>query len=237
MDGTSSADQSLRDSAQQAYDDASSELTNAQTAYDDAVTTSGAEDVLTARADLSVGQERYDMAQDRLHALQTGYLSPKVVAAQKGLDQAQSAAEQSRSAIQQAESNLKLIDTQIAKLTITAPTDGMILTRAVEPGEVVMPGSGLLTMARMSDLTITVYIPEDRYGEISIGQTADVTVDSFPGENFTATVMYISDKAEFTPRNVQTAEGRKTTVFAVKLMLGDTGGKLPPGMPADVLFK
>lgn len=55
----------------------------------------------------------------------------------------------------------------------------MILTRAVEPGEVVMPGSGLLTMARMSDLTITVYIPEDRYGEISIGQTADVTVDSF----------------------------------------------------------
>lgn len=237
LDGTSSADQSLRDSAQQAYDDASSELTNAQTAYDDAVTTSGAEDVLTARADLSVGQERYDIAQDRLHALQTGYLSPKVVAAQKGLDQSQSAAEQSKSAIQQAESSLKLIDTQIAKLTITAPTDGMILTRAVEPGEVVMPGSGLLTMARMSDLTITVYIPEDRYGEISIGQTADVTVDSFPGEIFTATVMYISDKAEFTPRNVQTAEGRKTTVFAVKLMLGDTGGKLPPGMPADVLFK
>ncbi|MDO9303167.1 MAG: biotin/lipoyl-binding protein, partial [Anaerolineales bacterium] len=72
LDGTNSADQSLRDSAQQAYDDASSELTNAQTAYDDTVTTSGAEDVLIARADLSVAQERYDMAQDRLHALQTG---------------------------------------------------------------------------------------------------------------------------------------------------------------------
>ena len=237
LDRTSSADQSLRDSAQQNYDDASSELTNAQTAYDDAVTTSGAEDVLTARADLSVAQERYDTAQDRLHALQTGYLSPKVVAAQKGLEQARSAAEQSRSAVQQAESSLKLIDTQIAKLTITAPTDGMILTRAVEPGEVVMPGSGLLTMARLSDLTITVYIPEDRYGEISIGQTANVTVDSFPGENFTATVMYISGKAEFTPRNVQTVEGRKTTVFAIKLMLEDAGGKLKPGMPADVLFK
>jgi len=237
LDGTSSADQNLRDSAQQAYDDASSELTNAQTAYDDAVTTSGAEDVLAARADLSVGQERYDMAQDRLHALQTGYLSPKVVAAQKALDQARSATEQSRSAIQQAESSLKLIDTQIAKLTITAPTDGMILTRGVEPGEVVMPGSGLLTMARLSDLTITVYIPEDRYGEISIGQTANVTVDSFPGENFTATVVYISGKAEFTPRNVQTVEGRKTTVFAIKLILEDAGGKLKPGMPADVLFK
>lgn len=236
LDGTNSADQSLRDSAQQAYDDASSELTNAQTAYEDAVTTSGAEDVLTARADLSVAQERYDAAQDRLLALQTGYFSPKVVAAQKALDQALLAAEQSKSAVQQAESSLKLIDTQISKLTITAPTDGMILTRAVEPGEVVMPGSGLLTMARMSDLTITVYIPEDRYGEISMGQAADVTVDSFPEETFTSTVMYISDKAEFTPRNVQTVEGRKTTVFAIKLMLADAGGKLKPGMPADVLF-
>jgi HlyD family secretion protein len=237
LDDSSSADQSLRDSAQQAYDDASSELTNAQTAYEDAVTTSGAEDVLTARADLSVAQERYDAAHDRLLALQTGYLSPKVVAAQKALDQAQFAAQQSKSAVQQAESSLKLLDTQIAKLTITAPTDGMILTRAVEPGEVVMPGSGLLTMARLSELTITVYIPEDRYGEISIGQAADVTVDSFPEENFAATVMYISNKAEFTPRNVQTVEGRKTTVFAIKLMLTDAGGKLKPGMPADVLFK
>lgn len=236
LDDSSSADQSLRDSAQQAYDDASSELTNAQTAYEDAVTTSGAEDVLTARADLSVTQERYDAAQDRLLALQTGYFSPKVVAAQKALDQALLAAEQSKSAVQQAESSLKLIDTQISKLTITAPTDGMILTRAVEPGEVVMPGSGLLTMARMSDLTITVYIPEDRYGEILMGQAADVTVDSFPEETFASTVMYISDKAEFTPRNVQTVEGRKTTVFAIKLMLADAGGKLKPGMPADVLF-
>lgn len=236
LDDSSSADQSLRDSAQQAYDDASSELTNAQTAYEDAVTTSGAEDVLTARADLSVAQERYDAAQDRLLALQTGYFSPKVVAAQKVLDQALLAAEQSKSAVQQAESSLKLIDTQISKLTITAPTDGMILTRAVEPGEVIMPGAGLLTMARLSDLTITVYIPEDRYGEISMGQAADVTVDSFPEETFTSTVMYISDKAEFTPRNVQTVEGRKTTVFAIKLMLADAGGKLKPGMPADVLF-
>ncbi|GAB1472183.1 efflux RND transporter periplasmic adaptor subunit [Chloroflexota bacterium] len=237
LDRTTSVDQSLRDSAQQSYDDASSELTNAQTAYDKTVTTSGAEDVLTARADLSVAQERYSTSLDRLHALQTGELSPKVVAAQKGLDQARAAAEQSKNAVQQAEASLKLIDTQITKLTITAPVDGVILTRAVEPGEVVMPASGLLTMARLSDLTITVYIPEDRYGEISMGQTANVTVDSFPGENFTATVVNISGKAEFTPRNVQTVEGRKTTVFAIKLMLADAGGKLKPGMPADVLFQ
>lgn len=234
---TTSTDQSLKDSAQQTFDDTVSELTSAQKAYHDVITTSGAADVLTARADLRVAQERYDAAQDHLRTLQTGDLSLKVVAAQKILDQANAAASQAQIAIQQAEANLKLIDTQIGKLTVSAPADGMILTRAVEPGEVVMPGSGLLTMARLGDLTITVYIPEDRYGEISLGQTASMMVDSFPGESFVATVVHISGKAEFTPRNVQTVAGRMTTVFAIKLSLTDASGKLKPGMPADVLFK
>ena len=239
LDRTNStgADQLLRDSAQQNYDDAVSDLLNAQRDYDDAITTNGAEDVLTARADLNIAQESYDSAVDQLRILQSGELSPKVVAAEKGLEQAQAAAAQAHSAVQQANASLTVIDTQISKLTVTAPTDGMILTRALEPGEVVMPGSGLLTMAQLSDLTITVYVPEDRYGEISMGQIARVNVDSFPNDSFTATVIYISDKAEFTPRNVQTAEGRKTTVFAIKLMLEDPSGKLKPGMPADVLFE
>jgi len=234
---TTSTDQNLKDSALQTYDDIFSELTSAQKAYTDAATTSGASDVLTARADLRVAQERYDTAQDRLRTLQTGAKSLKVVAAQKSLDQAQAASEQALAAVQQAEANLVLIGTQISKLTVIAPADGMVLTRAVEPGEVVMPGSGLLNLARLSDLTITVYIPEDRYGEISLGQTAEVTADSFPGVRFVATVVHISGKAEFTPRNVQTVAGRKTTVFAIKLTLADGSGKLKPGMPADVLFK
>jgi len=237
LNASASADQNLKDSAQRNYDDALSELNNAQNAYDDATTTSGASDVLTARADLRVAQERYDTAQDKVRFLQTGSLSPKVTAAQKALDQALAAAAQAKMAVAQAEASLALIDTQIAKLTVTAPTDGIILTRAVEPGEVVMPSATLLTLARLSDLTITVYVPEDRYGELSIGQTAEVTADSFAGETFSGTVINISGQAEFTPRNVQTTAGRKATVFAIKLSLIDTNGKLKPGMPADVLFK
>jgi membrane fusion protein YbhG len=85
-------------------------------------------------------------------------------------------------------------------------------------------------------MTITVYIPEDRYGAINLGETAQVKVDSFPGEAFTAKVSYIADQAEFTPRNVQTSEGRRSTVFAIKLSIGNSGGELKPGMPADVTF-
>lgn len=234
---SASADQSLKDSAQFAYDDALAELNDAQKAYDDTSTTSGAADVLAARADLRVAQESFDTAQDRVRALETGLLSPKVAAAKNGLEQARSAAAQAKAAVAQAEASLALLDAQIGKLVVTAPADGYILTRAIEPGEVVMPGAALLTLARLSDLTITVYIPEDRYGELSLGQTASVSADSFPGETFSGTVTYISAQAEFTPRNVQTSSGRKTTVFAIKLSLGDSGGKLKPGMPADVLFK
>jgi HlyD family secretion protein len=70
-----------------------------------------------------------------------------------------------------------------------------------------------------------------------LGQTAEVRVDSFPGLTFTATVVHIADQAEFTPRNVQTVEGRSSTFYAIKLQVSDPDGKLKIGMPADVVFK
>jgi len=115
--------------------------------------------------------------------------------------------------------------------------DGVIITRNVEPGEFVQPGAVTFTMANLNDLTITVYVPEDQYGNISLGQEASVTVDSFPGETFDAVVTHIADQAEFTPRNVQTVEGRSSTVFAIKLKVTDFKGDLKIGMPADVVFK
>jgi HlyD family secretion protein len=124
-----------------------------------------------------------------------------------------------------------------ARERITSPLSGVVLYRSVEPGEVVAVGAPLITVADLTDLELTVYVPEDRYGQIRLGQTHPVTVDSFPTETFTGTVVHIADRAEFTPRNVQTTEGRKTTVFAVRLSLGDGQGKLKPGMPADVHFE
>jgi HlyD family secretion protein len=123
------------------------------------------------------------------------------------------------------------------KLKVYAPLDGVILTRNVEPGEFVQPGATAFAMANLDDMTITVYVPEDRYGEIKLGQQASVTVDSYPGETFSAEVIHIADQAEFTPRNVQTVEGRSATVYAIKLKVADSEGKLKIGMPADVVFK
>jgi HlyD family secretion protein len=120
---------------------------------------------------------------------------------------------------------------------IRSVIDGVVLDRLVEPGEIVSPGTAILVVANLDDLTLTVYVPEDRYGLISLGQTFAVTVDSYPGEVFTGVVSHIADHAEFTPRNVQTIDSRKNTVYAIKLKLAPSGGKLKPGMPADVHFQ
>ena len=93
-----------------------------------------------------------------------------------------------------------------------------------------------MTLGQIDKLSITVYIPEDKYGQINLGDRATLSVDSFPDETFEATVTRIADQAEYTPRNVQTKEDRQTTVYAVELSVSDPEGKLKPGMPTDVVF-
>jgi multidrug resistance efflux pump len=229
-------DEYLSESSQAIYDNAKAELDSAQKSYNDLLSTQAADEVLQARADVSVAQERYYSALDFLRKLQKGDQSTSVSAAEGVMDQAQATTNQAEKAVEQARASLDLLDMQITKLTVYAPADGTVLTRNVEPGEFVQPGATALTLADLSDLTITVYVPEDRYGQISLGQQAQVTVDSFPGVTFQAEVIQISDQAEYTPRNVQTVEGRSSTVYAIKLKVADAEGRLRIGMPADVNF-
>ena len=231
-----SGDSSVLTSAQDALDAAQTQLEDAQQAYDALLNTDAADRVLKARAGVSVARERHEVALDNLGKLETGEYSSQVKIASLSLEQAKNGLQQAHGAVNQAEANLALLDTQLKKLTVYAPIDGVILTRNVEPGEFVQPGASAITMADLAELTITVYVPEDHYGEISLGQGATVTVDSFPNETFAATVSFIADQAEFTPRNVQTVQGRSATVYAVKLKVSDPEGKLKLGMPADVVF-
>lgn len=239
FDATSGASdsQDLRDAAQVVIDEAEIDLEDAQKDYDDALTTEGAADVLEARADAVIAQEAYDLAVDTLRALQTGADSPQVQAAAKIVEQAQAALEQAKTNVASAQARLNTIEIQLQKITVHAPMEGVVLTRNVEAGEFVQPGGTTFSIANLDELTITVYVPEDQYGNISLGQAASVTVDSFLNETFEAVVVRIADQAEFTPRNVQTVEGRSSTVYAIKLKVTNREGKLKIGMPADVVFK
>ena len=117
---------------------------------------------------------------------------------------------------------------------IRSPIDGVVLLRAAEPSEVVVGGGSLLVIANLDEMNLTIYIPEDQYGKIYLGQEYPITVDSFPDRVFMGKVTHISDKAEFTPQNVRTKEGRKSTVYAVRMTVPNPDHDLKPGMPADV---
>src|SRR4030042_3638507 len=237
-------DQSLIDSAQQAYDTVKDALDAAQDVYNELLSTQETNDILDARARLAVAQEGYDTAQDRYNALLTGKDSLQVQLAAATLTQAQdnvalaeSKVSQAQSAIAQAQAALDLINIQMGNLDLSAPLAGVVLARNIEPGEGIQGGAPSLTLGDLENLTITVYIPENRYGEVHLGDKASVSVDSFPNQSFTATVIRIADQAEFTPRNVQTMEGRSSTVYAIQLAVQDPDGLLKPGMPADVTFE
>ena len=140
-------------------------------------------------------------------------------------------------AVAQAETALRTLDIQADKLMVHGPTESTVLVRSIHVGEIVSAGADTFVLGKLNMLQITVYLPEDVYGRVKLGQTAKATVDSYPGVTFTATVVHIADRAEFTPRNVQTVEGRSTTVYAIKLDVPNPDGKLKPGMPADVNFE
>ncbi|MCZ2121191.1 MAG: efflux RND transporter periplasmic adaptor subunit [Anaerolineales bacterium] len=221
---------SLQKAADTAYNQALADLRKAQDTYNGLLNSVSAKEVEDARAAVVITQQRRDAAYAQVVSLQTGDQSPAVVSAAQALKQA-------KSNVAQAEASLKLIEAQIAKLNISAPLNGVVLTRNVEPGEFIQAGGTALTMADLNQITITVYVPENLYGKISVGQTATMQVDSFPNETFNATVIWISSQAEFAPRNVQTVEGRSATFYAVKLSVENVDGKLKIGMPADVVFK
>jgi HlyD family secretion protein len=244
------AEDALENAADDARSIAKKELEAAQDDYEALLGKVNSKVIRDARASLTIAIERYELSQDKLSQLYTGSNSLQLQAANStlqqaeaslsqveiGVTQAKARLEQAQAAVEQAQSEVDLIDVRLGKLTVYAPVNGVIMSRSIEPGEVVQPGSAALSMGDLESLTITVYIPEDRYGEIKLGMKASVKADSFPGKKFEATVIQIADKAEFTPRNVQTEEGRRTTVFAVKLSVTNVNSNLKPGMPVDVTF-
>jgi len=120
---------------------------------------------------------------------------------------------------------------------IYSPIDGVVLLRAAEPGEITTAGGSLLVIANLDKMILTIYVPEDQYGKINLGQEYPIIVDSFPDRVFMGKVTHISDKAEFTPGNVRTIQGRKNTVYAIRLTIPNPDHALKPGMPADVTLK
>lgn len=117
-----------------------------------------------------------------------------------------------------------------------APWDGIILNRYVEEGELVSPNAPLLTIGDLKEVKITFYVSLKVLGKIKYGQRVKIKIDSYKGKIYEGRITYISDKAEFTPKNIQTKDERIKEVFAIEAGVHNENHDLKPGMPCDVII-
>lgn len=151
----------------------------------------------------------------------------------------QMAKDQFNSATHLTEQNKAMIDlikVNLDNMVIKSPINGLVLSKNTEIGEVVSPGSSLLTLGDLFRPWVKIYIKEPDLGKVKLGQKAQVKIDSYPDKVFEGKVTYISSQAEFTPKNIQTKEERVKLVFGIKVSLDNPLQILKPGMPADVVL-
>lgn len=198
-----------------------------------------------AKASINVAKTRMDQAKSELENVGTNLKRIRELykagsATKKELDDLETryklASDQYRLVshqYDQSQAALEVIRAQLENAIIRSPIKATVLQRNANPGEVVFPGIALLTLADLSSVWLKIYVKETQLGLVKLGQKAKVKVDSYPEKTFWGKVVHISDKAEFTPKDIQTKEQRVKLVFGVKISLDNPRQDLKPGMPAD----
>lgn len=146
------------------------------------------------------------------------------------------AVRQARARIESAAAGTALAETRLRQSVLSAPLSGVVLSKHAEPGEMMMPGAPVLTVGKMDEVWLRGYIPESELGRVSLGQSARVMFDGWPGRLFEGKVSYIASESEFTPKNVQTQKERVKLVYRIKIALPNPKGELKAGMPADAVL-
>jgi HlyD family secretion protein len=136
----------------------------------------------------------------------------------------------------QAEEGRAYLQDQRRESVVRSPAAGVIQTFDLRPGDLVAANQPVASILPVGNLWVRVYVPENEIGSVRIGQGAALSVDSFPERHFDAQVVAVRDRAEYTPRNVQTADQRRDRVFAVKLVVSQAP-ELKPGTTATVRFQ
>lgn len=163
-----------------------------------------------------------EAAQQNLADLERGARTHQLGAARAALDRAS----QERVARQR----------DFDRLILTATRTGVIQFLPFQTGEYVPAGRAVATINNPDELWAKIYVPEERLGEVAVGEQVRFHVDGTPNQEYTASVVFIASEAEFTPRNVQTPDERINLVFAVKVSVAPGQQGLRPGMPADFFF-
>lgn len=158
-------------------------------------------------------------AQERLAMLREGPRKETIEAARARLEGAKAA--------------LAASETRLSYTVITSPLNGIVLSKNVEPGEYVSPGTPVVTIGDLENIWLRAYIEEPDLGKVKLGQRVRIKTDTYPGKRYEGRISFISSQAEFTPKNVQTERERVKLVYRIKIAVHNPTMELKPGMPAE----
>ena len=175
---------------------------------------------------------RRDVAKDRLAATES-----RVRVAEQALARLQSGArkeeiEVARARVAAADAQIATLDKSLADTVLRSPISGIVTEKLVETGEVIAPRTPVAVVANLDEAWADVFVPEPAVPRLRLGQPAQLFTDA-GGAPIGGTVSYISPKAEFTPRNVQTADERSKLVYRIRIAVDNTAGVLKQGMPVE----
>jgi len=175
---------------------------------------------------LDNAEAAFKMAKAASQAAMENYLLVKEGPRKEDIDDA-------RAQVEQARASVKLNETQLGYTTLYSPISGVVLVRSGEVGEVVNPGTSILTMTDIENVWLKAYIPETDLSKVKWGQEVIVTTDLRPKKEYKGRISFISSQAEFTPKQIQTEKERVTLVYRIKVDILNKDRELKPGMPAD----
>ncbi|MCS2150419.1 secretion protein HlyD [Scandinavium manionii] len=184
--------------------------------------TISANDLENARSSRDQAQATLKSAQDKLSQYHAGNRPQEIAQAKASLEQAQA---------QLAQSQLDLQDT-----TLLAPSDGTILTRAVEPGSMLNAGSTVLTLSLTRPVWVRAYVDETNLTRARPGQELQLYTDGRPDKPYHGKIGFVSPTAEFTPKTVETPDLRTDLVYRLRIIVTDADDALRQGMPVTVKF-
>ncbi len=141
--------------------------------------------------------------------------------------------EAARARLEQAKAALGAAQTRLDYTLVLSPLTGVVLSKNVEPGEYVAPGTPVVTVGDLEHIWLRAYVDEPDLGRLRLGQKVRVTTDTYPGKIYEGRLSFISSQAEFTPKNVQTEKERVKLMYRVKIDVPNPELELKPGMPAD----
>jgi HlyD family secretion protein len=189
-------------------------------------------------AAVAAAKRRVEAAQAELTTAQGMLSNPGIHESQVALVRRQIAEQQAEAAsaaaqTQQATADLAEAQDNRNDLTIRAPFAGTVVTRAAEPGEVITAGTAIITLLDLTKVYLRGFVPEGQIGEVKVGQSAHIYLDSDPQKPVDAYVSRIDPQATFTPENTYFRNDRINQVVGIKLQLKAGFGFAKPGMPSD----